>query len=550
MNGGCGGGGTSGSHISLKLRYDLARIVSAEPEENINPNERAVRPRRSDVSILLAALALGTSLSVLLLPRSSTHEQSEKAPPSTLFLGEPLTLDHGAIDRAVERARKFSESPLTLVLPEGKAEIISLSKLGAAIETTRLTNFIRDLRDGSSQLRKRLSRESGEEPLAVPVPLRLDAGLALGTLLRLKDAFDRSPEDARIDLAQKRVQADVAGRALDVDATLFNIDRALSEGRLRADVAFVSKPAAQKKETLSDVRFEAVLGHFDTRYSRARAAEARTYNLRRAALALDGTVLLPGQIFDFNRIVGPRDEAHGFKVATVIADGELADGIGGGTCQISGTLHGAAFFAGLEIVERYPHTRPSSYIKMGLDATVVYPTINFRLKNPFDFPVVLHMTVQDGTVHAEVLGPRIDQIVTLIRRIDDALAYDEVERPDPSLPRGQRVLVQRGVPGFRLHRYRVTRRDNQTVRERWRDIYPPTSQIVGVGTGQGGTKVERKGDQTPEYLADELLIMTLRRSSDSDPGSFAENREPGPFGEPGWSARRGMRFWGEIAPQK
>lgn len=525
-------------------------VVSDENQEEVLSRPLTGGSRRSELSVLFAALALGTSLSILLLPRSSTSELSENPAPRALFLGEPLALDHGAIESAMERARKFSESPLTLILPEGKAEIVSLSKLGATIETTRLTNFIRDLRDGTSALRRNLNGRDSREALAIPVPLRLDPGLALGTLLRLKDTMDRAPEDARIDLSEKRVLPDVAGRALDVDTTLLNIDSALARGDLRAEVTFASKPASQKKETLKEVRFDAVLGHFDTKYSRSRAAEARTYNLRRAALALDGTVLLPGQIFDFNRVVGPRDEAHGFKVATVIADGELADGIGGGTCQISGTLHGAAFFAGLEIIERYPHTRPSSYIKMGLDATVVYPTINFRLRNPFDFPVVLHMTVQEGSVHAEVLGPRVDQVVTLIRRIDEALAYDEVERPDPSLPKGERVLAQRGVPGFRLHRYRVTRRGSQTVREKWRDIYPPTSQIVSVGAGDGGPKSERKGDQTPEYLADELLILTLRRSSDSDPGSFAENREPGPFGESGWSARRGMPFWGEIANKK
>ena len=115
-------------------------------------------------------------------------------------------------------------------------------------------------------------------------------------------------------------------------------------------------------------------------------------------------MILPGETFDFNDVVGPRDEANGYKVAPVIAQGELVDGIGGGTCQIAGTLHGAAFFAGLDIVERHPHTRPSFYIKMGLDATVVYPTITLRLRNSFDHPVVLHETVRDGLVRAEVLG--------------------------------------------------------------------------------------------------------------------------------------------------
>ena len=67
-------------------------------------------------------------------------------------------------------------------------------------------------------------------------------------------------------------------------------------------------------------------------------------------------------------------------------EGGLHAPLGGGTCQISGTLHGAAFFAGLPMVERYPHSRPSYYIKLGLDATVVYPTINFRFKNGFDVP--------------------------------------------------------------------------------------------------------------------------------------------------------------------
>ena len=196
---------------------------------------------------------------------------------------------------------------------------------------------------------------------------------------------------------------------------------------------------------------------------------ARTYNLRLAASKLDGNVLLPGEIFDFNEVVGPRDEANGYKVAPVIAEGELVDGIGGGTCQISGTLHGAAFFAGLDIVERYPHTRPSAYIKMGLDATVVYPTINFRVKNDFDFPVVLHETVKNGVVRAEILGPA-------------AHAHGDVDPPhrrarsrtkrwsartDRACRRACACSSQRGVAGFKLrplsHRARGRVRGARTL---------------------------------------------------------------------------------------
>src|SRR5262249_48881565 len=161
-------------------------------------------------------------------------------------------------------------------------------------------------------------------------------------------------------------------------------------GKTEVEVAVETVEPKRTAAQLEGVRFDAVLGWFETRYSTAKKDETRTYNLRLAASKLDGIALLPGETFDFNAVVGPRDEAHGFRVAPVIAEGELVDGIGGGTCQISGTLHAAALFGGLDIVERYPHSRPSAYIKLGLDATVAYPNIDFRFKNPFDFPVVLH----------------------------------------------------------------------------------------------------------------------------------------------------------------
>jgi len=222
------------------------------------------------------------------------------------------------------------------------------------------------------------------------------------------------------------------------------------------------------------------------------------------------------------------------------------DGIGGGTCQISGTLHAAAFFAGLEIVERYPHTRPSGYIKMGLDATVVYPTINFRFRNQLSVPVVLHETVRDGAVRAEILGPERELTVTYVRRIDSAIPYEQVERPDANVEAGKQVLGQRGIPGFKLHRYRIVRQGAHAVRERWNEVYPPTTQIVRVGSGPAGTGARVKDDATPEYVADELLVMTQmppEGKAGADGGKLREWREPGPFGTRGWTEKAGMPTW-------
>ena len=421
-----------------------------------------------------------------------------------------------------------------------------MGRLGVHIDKVRLARLVSDARDTTSALFRAWSAAHAE-PLELPLPLVVDEASAMASPLQIKDDLDRLPVDARLDLGKRELIPEVEGRLLDVDRSLMALRHTLQEGALVAPLVFETLAPKRRAAQLGNVEFGTVLGSFRTPYSRARRHMARTFNLRLAASKLDGYVLLPGEEFDFNEVVGPRDEAHGYKVAPVIAEGELVDGIGGGTCQISGTLHAAAFFSGLGIVERYPHTRPSSYIKLGLDATVVYPTINFRVRNPFDFPVVLHQIVKNGWVHAQVLGPKDPRTVTLIRRIDSALPYEEVERPDKDLPEGKRVLAQRGIPGFKLHRYRITRSGAHAVRERWNDVYPPTAQIVRVGTGESGRESKARDDAHGEYVVDELLTVT-QSSDDKGDRRTREERQAGRFGDSGWTEKHGMPLWRSVDP--
>jgi vancomycin resistance protein YoaR len=504
-------------------------------------------PQRKSAVAIAVAVAAGLGAGLLLLPRAVGPESNSEPLPELSFLGQRLSSDDAAAKTALERSRRYAASKLGLLLPDGSRRELYLGELGAEIDKVRLASLVRQAKDRTSVLVRGFRAAGSQGALALPVPVSLNVERAAVALRRLKDELDRVPADARMDLEQRKLVPEVLGRWLDVDASLAAIESALGRGERSAKLVFVERKPRRVAAELGNVQLDEVLGYFETNYDRSERMQARSYNLRLAASKLDGTVLLPGEVFDFNDVVGPRDEANGYKVAPVIAEGELVDGIGGGTCQISGTLHGAAFFAGLSIAERYPHTRPSSYIKMGLDATVVYPTINFRLKNSFPFPVVLHETVKNGVVRAEILGPKRTQTVTLIRRVDSAIPYDEVERPDKTLPSGVRRLGQRGVPGFKLRRYRIVREGAHAVRERWDDTYPPTQQIVRVGTGDM-PKDQAKGedDRHPEYLADELLVVTQGAddAEDARGGSvMRESREAGKYGEKGWTEAAGMPFW-------
>lgn len=492
-------------------------------------------------------VASGLAITYLVLP-PAPDDDKPRPTPQLRVAGNVVPAGGDLVANALDRVRRYAAGEITLKLPDGSTRKVKRGALGAEIDRVRLASYVREAeRPASAVRRAHDSGKKAEEPLDVPLPVMVDADEAIKRLLDIKAELDTPARDAYIDLEKRELKPEAVGYRLDVYGTLARIDAAFRKGdeTVEASVETI-KPKLTAAE-LGNVKFDHVLGYFETRYSQGGKGKERTYNLRLAASKLDGTVVMPGQIFDFNGTVGPRDEAHGYKVAPVIAQGELVDGLGGGTCQISGTLHGAAFFAGLPMVERYPHSRPSYYIKLGLDATVVYPTINFRFKNSFDFPIVLHETVQNGVVRAEILGPERKLTVTYFRRIDEVVPFEEVERKTPKLPEGVRALAQRGIPGFRTVSSRVVRDGAYALREKWSDNYPPTTQIIHVGTGPKDENFKAADDSHPEYVVDEYLVVTqgpdihTPGSAGPEPGGgTTENRELGKTGEHGWTEKAGM----------
>jgi vancomycin resistance protein YoaR len=463
-----------------------------------------------------------------------------KADPGVACSLAGRTLPPGDSAATFDAARPVLEAwlaqNLTLVVGDERPQR-TRADLGVRIDWGRLRSLAVQAQTPGSALRR--SRSPGAPPgdvLLLPIPYVVDEQAAMAALLQMKEGYDRPPVDARFDFKSKTVSPDAPGRRLDAWATLGRLDSALERGATALEVLVETEAprrTAADLAGLAGVATDHLMGWFETQYARDAKHEARAYNLEVAASKLDGFVLMPDDTFDFNQVVGPRDEAHGYKVAPVIAQGALVDGMGGGTCQVAGTLHAAALFAGLDVVERTPHTRPSYYIKMGLDAAVAYPTVTLRLHNPYAFPVVLHESVHGGVVRGEVLGPARPREVTFLRRIDEILPFVERETPDASLPKGVRELKQRGVPGFRITRWRVLRDGTSSVREHKTDYYPPTAQIWRVGKGPDDPKFEGHDDDHPEYVADEFLMM--REGTE-----LVETRVAGKSGTYGWTLREGL----------
>lgn len=343
-----------------------------------------------------------------------------------------------------------------------------------------------------------------------PLSINLNNQKAISYFERMKRFIDRPIKEAQIDIKSRKIVSGRPGLKLDIYNAL-----AATEASLRDEKWIVKLPLeviSPKRKFNKDLDISYILGQFTTVYSLATTAKNRTHNLKVGAAKLDGYILKPGETLSYNDVVGPRTKAQGYRTAHVISQGELVDGMAGGSCQLSSTLFAASFFAGLDLESSRPHTIPSSYIKMGLDATVAYGTTDLVIKNPYPFSVLISFKVSRGKVEVTLLGKkRPYQRIDFKRIIKKVEPFKEVERKVDHLPKGIRLVKQRGVPGFTIERHRLFYKGNQKepVKHEKRTLrYPPTTQFVEIGTGPPNPDFKEPKEKQPFGDVKEEFIMS------------------------------------------
>jgi vancomycin resistance protein YoaR len=314
------------------------------------------------------------------------------------------------------------------------------------------------------------------------LPLRIDRDKASKALLAIKAKHDISAINAYLDLEDRKIHDDRAGQGLDIWASLPRLQAAARQGAARVELAYTQVPATVTKQSLGIDDISTVMGHYVTKFPVNE--RDRNFNLKLAASKLNGVVLQPGQEWSFNEAVGERAQNAGYKIAHVITAGEMVDGLAGGTCQISTTLFGAAFFAGLDIVKTINHSRPSAYTPLGFDATVVWPNVDLKLKNPYEFPVVVHYRVANGEALVEVLGkPRPYDKIVFERKVLESTPFPIEERLDDEMPVDSTSIDQAGFNGYKIERVRKFYKGSKVVKtNKWTLEYKPVTEYVRRGT--------------------------------------------------------------------
>lgn len=226
-----------------------------------------------------------------------------------------------------------------------------------------------------------------------------------------------------------------------------------------------------------------VVTSFSTRFSTR--TRTRCSNIKLAASIIDGTVLLPGERFSFNGVVGRRTLKAGFKVAGVYINGQHDTGIGGGICQVSTTLYNSVLLADLPIYRRSNHSLPVPYVPLGQDATVDYGNLDLVFENTYPTPIAISSYYRPGQLTFRVLGQKQPGLSVKIVRGRITSAPASVEHvPDPHLALGVKKVVKPGATFRSVSTFRMVYQDGKLVKKEplGHSRYGGMPRVVLVGT--------------------------------------------------------------------
>jgi vancomycin resistance protein YoaR len=130
-------------------------------------------------------------------------------------------------------------------------------------------------------------------------------------------------------------------------------------------------------------------------------------NVELSAQAINGTLLLPGDVFSFNEAIGETTLDKGYTYGPVIINSRIAEGLGGGICQTSSTLYNAIINSGLSSLSRRPHSKPVGYVPLGLDATVSWNSIDYQFENTLDYPLYIQAYTEDGKLSINIYSNHV-----------------------------------------------------------------------------------------------------------------------------------------------
>lgn len=411
------------------------------------------------------AIAIGKNSNIIINNYNILH-----ALISNKNINMNITLNEESTNQTINNIQ--SNLPGTVSEPEYYIEndklIIVKGTEGLKIDSEKLKNEIKEnIKDTSGNQR------DIELPVSNKKPDKIDIEKIHGEVYKeVKDAYYTKEPFT--------IHPEVEG----VDFNLEEAKKLLEEDKDKYEIQLtITKPKITTSQIGSEA-FPNLLGTYSTRYDGSLVD--RTTNLRIACQKINEKVVLPGEIFSYNKALGPRTAAAGYKNAKIYENGRVVDGMGGGICQISSTLYNAILFANMEATQRANHMFVTSYTPAGRDATVVYGAIDFKFKNTRNYAIKIKASCSNGVATVSIYGIKEENEYSTsfstetISTIPFSVKYED----DNTLEAGKEKVVQNGSNGRITVTYIIKSLNGKVVSRKLlsKDTYSAMQKIILKGT--------------------------------------------------------------------
>ncbi len=319
-------------------------------------------------------------------------------------------------------------------------------------------------------------------------------------LQELCDRLDAEASDAEYDPETNTIIPETTGYSFDTKAAQKLLDEAEPGETIR--IAVEVRAPEITEEALKSLLFRDLLSSVDASQS---SSSNRANNLARACEAVNGTILMPDEVFSFNDATGKRTTEKGYKEAGAYSNGETVQEVGGGVCQVASSIYYAALKANLKIVERTMHMFMVGYVPLGMDATVNYGTLDMKFRNSTDYPIRIEASAEGGTVHIRLYGTNIDgSYVKMTSTTTDIYEPKTVYKLDTSKGEDYNQVTTSPSNGCRVVSFRNVYAADGTLISSVQEAvstYQPHNKTITIGKVPEG-KLLKDGELTddPDYV--------------------------------------------------
>lgn len=274
--------------------------------------------------------------------------------------------------------------------------------------------------------------------------------------------------DAVLDEKTFEITPEVYGYGFDLAAT----QEALSNCPYGETMEFPFLPKIPQltQEMIEQDLYGDILGEYKTPHT---PETDRNVNLRLACEAINGSIVLPGEIFSYNKALGERTEERGYLPAPSYVNGLTVDTVGGGICQVSSTLYYVCLLSDMDVTVRAPHGFVSSYIPKGMDAAVSWGSQDYKFKNSFATPIKIEAWMEGGYVNVRIWGKETrDYYVELYYQELASEPYDVVYKeylPDNEDGYEHGDVVITPYTGYTVKSYKklISRESGKTIKNEY-----------------------------------------------------------------------------------